>query len=807
MDRDAMLGVIADAGGIGRMSKKSRRTDRIDALEARLSGPKRIALFGHRNVGKTTLLAMFYRQASSGRVPGLRLAASDAKSAEYLAEKIAQLESGQPMAGSLAETELKLRLYHGPARFDLIVKDYQGEHVTLGSEEPIQEFFADCDAVFLCLDPEGSTELAERRRRQQEVENLLERYLDRSEDLSMGRPVALLLTKFDRVLANRSARGEDLEVAAGLSPEFVEQVVDERYGMTRHALAEHAPDGAIFAVSSFGSGAGGNRPPAELRPLGLEGPLGWVAEQLEARDRADMNWLWNLAPRDLPRLERCVAVYERRYPRSNRSYEFRGRLKKLVRQRRTRWILRGLAAGLLALSGLAGSDLLAFYRASSFERAGESAAPAVARRWSELLERHPSLPTFWPALARQARLRKAEWQVKAADIQVANGTAPADLNARLGQLKDQTPQLAPAIRKVEAAQEQVRHDERWKGVQAEALSLAAIDDPAAPLATIDAFLRAFPDTPRRAEALALARSLKSELATRQAAVERRIVDDLIHSESLPNVSLSDQIERARQFLTDHPESLLRADVQRRLENYLQKLDERDIERARDYSRQYPTQFATRIERYQDYLKEHQTGGRHISEAVEAKDNILRQWDAYTYRQAYDHATAHPDDVAEVARRLGDYLRDQPDGRYAADAQHYLEWWDKVSVPGQYRVTLRRGEVEPTVGKYIAGGAPNLGVVVEVAGTVYGPSSVIRDSHRPIWDYTFPQPITWKLGDPITVRIIDYDWGASEVYTLHSAEGDALAMKILSGTIKPAKGGKTSLVFSSDFSIPTLTRPE
>ena len=134
--------------------------------------------------------------------------------------------------------------------------------MTLGSEEPIQEFFAGCDAVFLCLDPEGSTEPAERRRRQQEVENLLERYIDRSEDLNMGRPVALLLTKFDRVLANRAARGEDLEVETGLSAEYVEQLVDERYGMTRHALAAHAPDGAIFAVSSFGSAprATGRRP-------------------------------------------------------------------------------------------------------------------------------------------------------------------------------------------------------------------------------------------------------------------------------------------------------------------------------------------------------------------------------------------------------------------------------------------------------------------------------------------------------------------------------------------------------------------
>ncbi len=280
-----------------------------------------------------------------------------------------------------------------------------------------------------------------------------------------------------------------------------------------------------------------------------------MAEQLEARDRADMNWLWDLAPRDVPRLERCVAAYERRYPRSNRSYEFRGRLKKLLRRRRCALghARSGRRASGAGRPGRLGSARLLSDRIVRASRRS-SAAPAVARRWSELLERHPSLPTFWPALARQARLKKAEWQVKAAGVQVANGTAPADLTTRLGQLKDQTPQLAPAIRKVEAAQEQVRHDERWKAVQAEALSLAAIDDPATPLAAIDAFLRAYPDTPRRAEALSLARSLKNELATRQAAAERRIVDDLIQSESLPNVSLSDQIERARQFLTDHPDS-------------------------------------------------------------------------------------------------------------------------------------------------------------------------------------------------------------------------------------------------------------
>jgi hypothetical protein len=368
---------------------------------------------------------------------------------------------------------------------------------------------------------------------------------------------------------------------------------------------------------------------------------------------------------------------------------------------------------------------------------------------------------------------------------------------RLDRLKDQSPQLAPAIHEVERAQESARHDRRWKEVEGEARSLAAIDDPAAALAAIDSFLREFPDTPRRPDALNLAQALKQELDTRRFAQDRRFVEDLVRSE----------IERSREFLAEHADSPARAEVEGRLGEYLKRLDEQDIDRARDYSRQYPSHFAARIERYREYIKAHQSGGRFLSEAIEAKDRILGEWDVYAYRQAYDHLIAHPDDVAEVARRLSEYQREHADGRFAADARRYLEWWDKVSVPGPYKVTLRRGEVEPTVGKYFSGSGPDLGVVIEVAGTTYGPSSIIPDSHRPIWDFTFPQPIIWKLGDPITIRLIDYDWSSSDVYVLTSRPSDPLAMRLLSNTIKPSKGGKTTLVFNSDFEIPRLTEPE
>ncbi|MBX6313395.1 MAG: hypothetical protein IRY99_10840 [Isosphaeraceae bacterium] len=769
----------------------SHRKARLDELERRLTGAKRIALFGHRAVGKTTLLAMFYREAAAGRVPGVRLAAADPASAEYLAEKIAQIESGEPPAGTLAETALWLRLYHGPARFDLLVKDYQGEHVTLGTEAPIREFFADCDAVLLCLDPDGPDRPAERQRRQQEIEDLLERYIERSDDATTDRPVALLITKYDRVLD----RG-------GPPPDQVERLAEARFGMTRHALASHAPRSALFAVSSYGLGASGDgRPPAELHPMGLEGPLGWLAEQLEAGDRELIEWLWDLAPDDLPRLGRCVRAFERRYPRSEYAAALRRRLGTLRRRRLRRGLARLAVAGGLLGAGLALYDAWGYRAALAFER--HNPAPAVERRWADLLAWHPSLPLFWPGEAKTARHKLAEWKLKADQVRVAAGIERPGLADEIRRLKEEAPDLTPAIQQVEQAREQKRHEEAWRALRV--ADLAAIERPEQHLAHVQQFLRDFPETPHRAEAVRLIQGLEVKIQERREATARRDADALKRAAGLPDADLNDLIERARAFLDTHPDSASRPEVETLLADAIRQLDDRDIERARQFSRDYPTNFAARKRKYQDYLKAHQAGGRYISEATEALDRIDRERDTYMYRLAYDHFVAHPDDVAEVARRLRSYLDANPDGRYAKEARSYLGWWEKVSTPHDYRVILRRGEVEPDVGKYLGGG-PDLSVEVWVAGVKYGPSPIAKNTHRPIWDYTFDRPIKWKLGDPVTIRILDNDWSPTGVFTFHSAKGDPLAIRLLSGTVRPSKGGKTRLVFASDFPMPKLTQP-
>ena len=58
--------------------------------------------------------------------------------------------------------------------------------------------------------------------------------------------------------------------------------------MTRHTLETHCPWQGIFAISSLG-GLGNT-----LQPRGLDRPLVWLAESLQAQDEARIAHLWQL---------------------------------------------------------------------------------------------------------------------------------------------------------------------------------------------------------------------------------------------------------------------------------------------------------------------------------------------------------------------------------------------------------------------------------------------------------------------------------------------------------------------------------
>ncbi|MGE3808959.1 MAG: GTPase domain-containing protein, partial [Gemmataceae bacterium] len=210
-----------------------RNASRDSVLAERLARPQRLGIFGHRGVGKTTLITMLYREAVAGRLPGIRLAAGETRSAEYFADKIAQLEAGQLLPATLAETELRLNLYHNQTRIELEIRDYQGEHVELGRDETIHDFLRDCDAVWLCVDATLAPRSADLLRRQQEMEQLIEHYLKVEPGLVMDRPFALILTKCD------------------LLPRPNANLWADHLGMTCHALETHCSINGLFAVSSL----------------------------------------------------------------------------------------------------------------------------------------------------------------------------------------------------------------------------------------------------------------------------------------------------------------------------------------------------------------------------------------------------------------------------------------------------------------------------------------------------------------------------------------------------------------------------
>jgi hypothetical protein len=262
-------------------------------LVDRLCQPRRVGLFGRRGVGKTTLLTMLYREATQGRIPGIRLAAGDERTAEYLRDKIAQLERGEPLPATLAQSELRFHLYAGEKgdhRIELLVLDYQGEHVELGQSDPIRAFFQSCDVVLLALDSLASA--SQGTQAEMEIEQLIERYLAQPPEGEAHRPMALLRMKSDR------------------SPP-----TDERFAsQTMHSLAMHhaaaTPAPTTFAVASFQSGEG---PVPTLEPQGLGDVLVWLAETVHRLDAARLAHLFRMSA-SVPQKRRGLQAFIRAYP-------------------------------------------------------------------------------------------------------------------------------------------------------------------------------------------------------------------------------------------------------------------------------------------------------------------------------------------------------------------------------------------------------------------------------------------------------------------------------------------------------------
>jgi hypothetical protein len=714
------------------------------ALAGRICRPQRVGLFGRRGAGKTTLLTMLYREAAGGRLPGLRLAAADARTADYLADKISQLEAGRPLPATLAETELRFHLYHAGRRLELVVRDYQGEHVALGRDGPVREFLRDGDSVWLCLDADTDTPEG-RLRAQQEVEQLVEDYLAALPAGEPHRPMAVVLTKADRLAAPEGLAGPGAAAAVGESE-------GPRFDMCCHALATHAPGRALFAVSSLGG------PPAEgftPRPAGLAEPLAWLADALQAQDEARLAALGAASPRDLSVMGRCVACFTRRYPGAPAGAAHRRRLAAL-RQGRLRRRALLAAAVALALVLLGGAyDAWGAWQAGRFAAANADDPAAVRARWDGYRAWHPTRHLLRPGAAR------------------AEEELLRDLDARVERRRRDA--LLADLRR-QGADPDADPEAVWRLFQR-----YHADYPAQEVEGDLAGLRSRIKARRDAERERLARAALAELE----AAEGR-------------ADLPDLLARADAFLRAHDGTPQAEEARRRRAGYFARLDERDFEAARAYSVQRPLNFQTRLERYQAYLDRHPTGA-FAGEARAAVGAVAAEWDKHDFRGVRDHFRDKPAEVKETAALARSYLAAQPHGRFRDAAAGLLRWLERAGQERDYRVVLRRGQFDRHIAWFFSRG-PDLSVELEINGALYGPSTIVANRYDPAWDFEFPRPVRWKLGDPVRIRVYDHDYYRRLVVDIASAPDDPFALRLLNGETSL---GPNSVVLETDFAVPVL----
>ena len=91
------------------------------------------------------------------------------------------------------------------------------------------------------------------------------------------------------------------------------------------------------------------------------------------------------------------------------------------------------------------------------------------------------------------------------------------------------------------------------------------------------------------------------------------------------------------------------------------------------------------------------------------------------------------------------------------------------------------------------------------GSLVSPSLALDDVHRVLTGSTVATPVMWRLASNSDIQQVVSKATPEEL--MDPLLQYHLAIRLLSGTIKPAKGGRTTVVFSSDFAMPTLSEPE
>jgi hypothetical protein len=288
----------------------------------------------------------------------------------------------------------------------------------------------------------------------------------------------------------------------------------------------------------------------------------------------------------------------------------------------------------------------------------------------------------------------------------------------------------------------------------------------------------------------------------EAAGEIAAIEALRRAELKAGTDYRSLMESAEQFIERYPRSPLADEAKTLFEKYARAWDEHEFQAAREFSKANLQTFDAQLARFQAYIDHHGAAGKSVAEAHAAVAKIRADWAEHDYRLIHEFATRYPSDLAAVATRMRRFLDDHPGSRHRAAAEQFLVRYERAATPREYRLRVKSGSFAHSIGRTFSSG-PDLAVEIEVAGVRVGRTPIMADSFEPVWNYEFPQNIRWRLGDPVRIRVIDFDYSNRAILKIEPPADDPLAMRYLTGPIT-AEGHQ--LVFESDFQVPTLPAP-
>lgn len=241
---------------------------------------RRLGIYGARDTGKTCYLACLYGARTEDNAAVTF--ATDA-SLDHLKACWKTLQRSEvPSATALGiPSELDLHLQAEGLAWEIPTRDYAGSLVQRSEtgvpelKQEVKEWLASCHAILLFINTDAAEEAV--RDRLDELNLLVAELKRHSRDgNTIGRPLALLLTKWDR----QGEISADPETERRRALEYLNsRPALKQIGETLRNCGDRVE---LFPLSAFGSSRDGNNPPiGGPRPIGLLAPLVWAVQKAD----------------------------------------------------------------------------------------------------------------------------------------------------------------------------------------------------------------------------------------------------------------------------------------------------------------------------------------------------------------------------------------------------------------------------------------------------------------------------------------------------------------------------------------------